>query len=84
MTSLLHHDVILCMSIVHHGTVHYGIVHGGLDQLVFGSSQLIRVKKMRGARLRAWADALPESDGECGHVRCPILTPFSLDMQNTT
>jgi hypothetical protein len=29
------------------------------------------------ARLRAWADALPESDGECGHVRRPILTPFS-------
>ena len=25
----------------------------------------------------AWADALPESDGECGHVRRPILTPFS-------
>ena len=23
------------------------------------------------------ADALPESDGECGHVRRPILTPFS-------
>ncbi|KAJ6857921.1 hypothetical protein NC652_040444 [Populus alba x Populus x berolinensis] len=50
------------------------------DDLVFGSGQLIRVKKtrgMRGARLRAWADALPESDGECGHVRRPILTPFS-------
>jgi hypothetical protein len=25
----------------------------------------------------AWADALPESDEECGHVRRPILTPFS-------
>jgi len=32
---------------------------------------------MRGARLRAWANALPESDGECGHVRRLILTPFS-------
>ncbi|KAJ6960500.1 hypothetical protein NC653_038511 [Populus alba x Populus x berolinensis] len=31
------------------------------------------------ARLAAddMADALPESDGECGHVRRPILTPFS-------
>ena len=26
----------------------------------------------------AWADALPESVGECGHVQRPILTPFSL------
>ena len=25
----------------------------------------------------AWANALPESDGECGHVRRLILTPFS-------
>jgi len=49
----------------------------GSGQLVFGWGQLIRVKKTRGARLRAWADALPESDGECGHVRRPILTPFS-------
>jgi hypothetical protein len=24
-----------------------------------------------------WANALPESDGECGHVRRPILTLFS-------
>jgi hypothetical protein len=42
--------------------------------------QPIQAKKTRGtrgARLRAWADALPESDGECGHVRRPILTPFS-------
>jgi hypothetical protein len=46
-------------------------------QLVFGSDQPIRAKKTRGARLRAWADALPERDGECGHVRRPILTPFS-------
>ncbi|KAJ6935030.1 hypothetical protein NC652_010120 [Populus alba x Populus x berolinensis] len=41
------------------------------------SGQLIRVKKTRGARLSAWADTLPESDGECGHVRRPILMPFS-------
>jgi len=42
--------------------------------------QPIQAKKTRGtrgARLRAWADALPESDGECGHVRRPILTSFS-------
>jgi hypothetical protein len=25
----------------------------------------------------AWANALSESDGECGHVRRPILTSFS-------
>ena len=46
-----------------------------------GSGQPIRVKKTRGtrgARLRAWVDALPESDGECDHVRRPILTSFSL------
>jgi len=49
----------------------------GSGQLVFGSGQPIRAKKTRGARLRAWADALPESDGECGHVRRPILTLFS-------
>jgi hypothetical protein len=52
----------------------------GSGQLVFGLGQPIRAKKThgtRGARLRAWADALLESDGECGHVRCPILTPFS-------
>jgi len=52
----------------------------GSGQLVFGSGQPIRAKKTRGtrgARLRTWADALPESDGECGHVRRPILTPFS-------
>jgi hypothetical protein len=49
----------------------------GSGQLVFGSGQLIRVKKTRGVRLRAWADALPESDGECGHGRRPILTLFS-------
>ena len=72
MSSLHKADVILCMSTVHHDTV-----HRGLGQLVFGSGQPIRVKKTRGARLRAWADALPESDGECGHVRSPILTPFS-------
>jgi len=29
------------------------------------------------ARLRAWADALPKSDGECGHVQRPLLTSFS-------
>ena len=26
----------------------------------------------------AWADDSQECDGTCGHVRCPILTPFSL------
>ena len=64
------HDVVI---------VHVYCSHGS-GQLVFGSGQLIRVKKTRGtrgARLRAWADALLESDGECGHVRCPILTSFS-------
>jgi hypothetical protein len=49
----------------------------GSGQLVFGSGQPIRAKKTRGARLRAWADALPESDGECGHVWRSILTPSS-------
>ena len=78
MTSSLHQgDVILCMSIVHHDTIHHDTVHNGSGHLVFGSGQPIRVKKTRGARLRAWADALPESDGECGHVRRPSLTSFS-------
>ena len=61
-------------------TVHHGTVHSGSGQLVFGSGQPIRVKKTRGtrgARLRSWADALPESDEECDHIRRPILTPFS-------
>ncbi|KAJ6972836.1 hypothetical protein NC653_033222 [Populus alba x Populus x berolinensis] len=58
------------------GTVHVYCSHGS-GQLVFGSGQLIRVKKTRGARLRAWPATSPESDGECGHVRRPILTPFS-------
>ena len=77
MSSLHQIDIILCMLlfIMHCSTC---IVNSGSGQLVFGSGQPIRVKKTRGARLRAWADALPESDGECGHVRRPILTPFSL------
>ena len=62
---------------VHHDTVHHGTVHSGLGQLVFGSGQPIWVKKTRGARLCVWADALLESDGECGHVRRPILMLFS-------
>ncbi|KAJ6960484.1 hypothetical protein NC653_038505 [Populus alba x Populus x berolinensis] len=40
-------------------------------------SRLMTWQKTRGAHWRAWVDALPESDGECGHVRRPILTPFS-------
>ena len=82
MMSQLHHaNVIPGMSTVHDDVTftscgchpYPGQPHGS-GQLVFGSGQLIRVKK---TRLRAWTDALPESDGECGHVRRPILTPFS-------
>jgi len=85
LTSCLHQaDVIPSMSTVHADVTitscwrhHYPGQPCGSGQLVFGSGQPIRAKKTRGARLRAWADALPESDGECGHVRRPILTPFS-------
>jgi hypothetical protein len=77
-------DVIPCMPTVHADiTIMSCWRHSypgqpcGSSQLVFGSGQPIRAKKTRGARLRAWADALPESDGECGHVWRPILTPFS-------
>jgi hypothetical protein len=85
MMSQLHHaNVIPGMSTVHDDVTftscgchpYPGQPHGS-GQLVFGSGKLIRVKKTRGARLRAWTDALPESDGECGHVRRPILTSFS-------
>jgi hypothetical protein len=57
----------------------YVMLTSSISELVawVGSGQPIRVKKTRGARLRAWANALPESDGECGHVRRPILTSFS-------
>jgi len=85
LTSRLHQaDVIPGMPTVHADVIitscwchHYPGQPCGSGQLVFGSGQPIRAKKTRGARLRAWADALPESDGECGHVRRPILTPFS-------
>ena len=77
MSSLHHAGVILLHVTVHDSvTVHVYCLHGS-GQLVFGSGQLIRVKKTRGARLCAWAATSPESDGECGHVRRPILTPFS-------
>jgi len=85
LTSRLHQaDVIPGMPTVHADVTitscwchHYPGQPCGSGQLVFGSGQPIRAKKTRGARLRAWADALPESDGECGHVRRLILTPFS-------
>jgi hypothetical protein len=85
MMSQLHHaNVIPHMSTVHDDVTFtscwrhaYPSQPHGSGQLVFGSGQLIRVKKTRGARLHAWTDALPESDGECGHVRRSILTPFS-------
>jgi hypothetical protein len=48
-----------------------------VGHLVFGSGQPIRAKKTRAERLRAWADDSPERDGACGHVRGPILMPFS-------
>ena len=63
---LLFIKILFIMLLLIHGTVRGG------------SGQPIRVKKTCGARLCAWADALPESDGECGHVRRPILTSFSL------
>jgi len=69
----VHADVTITSCWCHH----YPGQPCGSGQLVFGSGQPIRAKKTRGARLRAWADALPESDGECGHVRRLILTPFS-------
>jgi len=85
LTSHLHQaDVIPGMPTVHADITIVSYWHHyypgqpcGSGQLVFGSGQPIRAKKTRGARLRTWADALPESDGECGHVRHPILTPFS-------
>jgi hypothetical protein len=85
MMSQLHHaNVIPGMSIVHANVTFtscwrhpYPSQSHGSSQLVFGSGQPIRVKKTRGARLRAWKNALPESDGECSHVRRPSLTPFS-------
>ena len=45
-------------------TVHHGTVHGGSGQLVFGSGQPIRVKKTRGARLRAWPASSSARDGQ--------------------
>jgi len=42
-----------------------GLAHGS-GRLVFGSSQLIRVKKTRGARLCAWAISTPARDGAWG------------------
>jgi hypothetical protein len=84
MSQLHQADVIPCMSTVHDDVTctscwrhPYPSQSHGSVQLVFGSGQPIRVKKTRGAHLRAWANALPESDGECSHVRRPISTPFS-------
>jgi hypothetical protein len=59
-----------------------------LTSLISGSAMWvgstgIRVGSAHPGEEDAWgasarmADALPESDGECGHVRRPILTPFS-------
>jgi hypothetical protein len=81
LTSHLHQaDVIPSMPTVHADiTIMSCWRHSYLGQPC-GSGQPIRAKKTcdtRGARLRAWANALPESDGECGHVQRPILTPFS-------
>ena len=70
LTSLLRHADVIHIRVSHMGRVNW----------YSGRVSPIRAKKTRGtrgARLRAWADALPESDGECGHVRRPILTPFS-------
>ena len=68
MTSSLHQaDVILIMSTVHIYYAHYS----GL--LFMGRATHPGEEDAWGA----WADALPESDGECGHVRRPILTSFS-------
>jgi len=47
----------------------------GLSGIQLG--QPIRAKKTRGARLRAWTATSSASWGACGHVRRPILTPFS-------
>jgi hypothetical protein len=52
----------------------------GSGRLVFGSGQLIRVKKTRvtrGACLCAWAVSSPARDGACGGVWRPISTRFS-------
>jgi len=49
----------------------------GSGQLVFGSGQPIRVKKTRGARLRAWTATLSARGGVCGRFRRPISTQFS-------
>jgi hypothetical protein len=52
----------------------------GSSRLVFGSGQLIRVKKMRvtrGARLCAWAVSSPARDGAGGGFWRPISTRFS-------
>jgi hypothetical protein len=53
-----------------------------LTSLISGSAMWvgstgIRVGSAHPGEEDAWADALLESDGECGHVRRPILTPFS-------
>jgi len=68
---------MLMSLLCHDDVIHIRVSHMGRVNWYSGRVSPIRVKKTRGARLRAWADALPESDGECGHVRRPILTPFS-------
>jgi hypothetical protein len=78
LTSHLHHaDVIPGMPTVHADITIMSCWRHSYPGQPCGSGQPIRAKKTRGARLRAWADALPESDGECGHVRRSMLTPFS-------
>jgi hypothetical protein len=66
MMSQLHHADVIYIRVSHMGRVIWYL--GRVSHAA---------KKTRGARLRAWADALPESDGECGHVRRSNLTPFS-------
>jgi hypothetical protein len=53
----------------------------GSGHLVFGSGQLIRVKKTcvtRGARLCAWEVSSPVRDSACGGFQRPISMRFSI------
>ncbi|KAJ6987849.1 hypothetical protein NC653_020942 [Populus alba x Populus x berolinensis] len=72
MSSLHHADVILCMS-RHCSCLLFTWV--GSTGIRVGSTHL--GEEDAWARLRAWPATSPESDGECGHVRRSILTPFS-------
>jgi len=65
LTPQLHDDDVIIIRVSHIGRVNW--YSGRVGSAHLGKEDV----------WHAWADASPERDGSCDHVRCLILTPFS-------